>query len=154
MDSGMSADTRPTIGFTQPGTGSLFRGPFRAMGRNSKGHRPPAMIRQVIAMNVRALRDQRYADLPNETARNKQLAEDAATTLSQIQRVIAQDLGTSVDFVEQLASALGCRPQDLLTPYFLSTAHPPPEYPPEAEPREPDSLQRHGRHATPQRTRR
>lgn len=104
------------------------------------------MIRQIIAMNVRALRDQRYAELPNETARNKQLAEDAATTLSQIQRVIAQDLGTSVDFVEQLSSALGCRPQDLLTPYFLSST-PPLEHPPDTEPRDQDSLQRHGSHA-------
>jgi hypothetical protein len=114
------------------------------MGRNSKGHRPPAMIRHVIAMNVRELRDQRYADLPNETARNKQLADDSGSTLSQIQRVIAQDLGTSVDFVEQLASALGCRPQDLLTPYFgYSSAAPPP--PEEQEPREQDPLQRHRR---------
>lgn len=109
------------------------------------------MIRQIIAMNVRLLRDQQYADLPNETARNKQLAEDSGTTLSQIQRIIAQDLGTSVDYVEQLSHALGCRPQDLLTPYFVSSAAPPP--PEEHEPREQDPLQRHGRHA-PARARR
>lgn len=100
-------------------------------------------------MNVRVLRDRQYADLPNETARNKQLAEDSGTTLSQIQRIIAQDLGTSVDYVEQLSHALGCRPQDLLTPYFVSATGPPPT-PEDTEPRESDSLQRHGR-ATPTR---
>lgn len=101
------------------------------------------MIRQIIALNVRALRDQRYAALSNETARNKQLAEDTGASLSQIQRVIAQDLGTSVDFVEALATALGCRPQDLLTPYFYSAAAPPPAE--ELEPRDTEPLQRHGR---------
>lgn len=103
-------------------------------------------------MNVKALRDQVFADLPNETARNKQLAEAAGTTLSQIQRVIAQDLGTSVDFVEQLASALGCRPQDLLTPYFGTASGSAPLIE-EAELREQEPLQRHGRHA-PTRARR
>src|SRR5687768_11842497 len=104
MESVISPDTRPELGFTQPDTGWDFRARFTGMGRNSKGHRPPAMIRQVIALNVRVLRDQRYADLPNETARNKQLAEDSGTTLSQIQRIIAQDLGTSVDQIEQLSN--------------------------------------------------
>jgi DNA-binding Xre family transcriptional regulator len=113
------------------------------------------MIRQVIAMNVRALRDHVFAELPNETARNKQLAEAAGTTLSQIQRVIAQDLGTSVDFVEQLARALGCRPQDLLTPYFLSSAgQTPPEHPPDAELIEQETLRRRSSTPPPRRARR
>lgn len=76
------------------------------------------MIRQVLAFNVEALRDKKFAALPNVTARNKELAKQAGTTLSQIQRVISTDLGTSVDLVERLATALECRPQDLLEPYF------------------------------------
>jgi DNA-binding Xre family transcriptional regulator len=76
------------------------------------------MIRRVIAFNVEALRDKKFAALPNVTARNKELAKQAGTTLSQIQRVISTDLGTSVDLIERLSGALECRPQDLLEPYF------------------------------------
>jgi DNA-binding Xre family transcriptional regulator len=88
------------------------------VGRPSKSHQPQAVIRQVLAFNVEALRDKKFAALPNVTARNKELAKEAGTTLSQIQRVISKELGTSVDLVERISSALECRPQDLLEPYF------------------------------------
>lgn len=105
------------------------------MGRPSKNHQPPALIRTVLAFNVEALRDRKFAALPNPTARNKELAKLADTTLSQIQRVISKELGTSVDLVERIASALDCRPQDLLEPYFAYTK-------PVKVGRTPDSLQR------------
>lgn len=92
------------------------------MGRKSKGHQPPTLIRQVVADNLVGLRDKRLAALPNETQRNKVIAKALGTTLSQIQRIINRDLGTSIDQIEGLAKALDCRPQDLLTPYFSNTA--------------------------------
>ena len=76
------------------------------------------MVRAILSTNVKALRDQRYAHLGSVTARNKALAVDAGMRLSQLQRIIARELGTSIDYVEFLAASLKVRPQDLLTPYF------------------------------------
>jgi DNA-binding Xre family transcriptional regulator len=105
------------------------------VGRPSKSHQPLALIRQVVAFNVEALRDRKFEALPTVTARNKELAKLAGTTLSQIQRVISKDLGTSVDLIERLATALECRPQDLLEPYFAHSKS-------SKLPRAPESLQR------------
>lgn len=88
------------------------------MGRKSKSHRQPAIIRSVLSQNVVVLRDRMYTTQIPETTRNKNLARDAQTTLSQVQRVITGELGTSVDIIERLATALRVRPQDLITPYF------------------------------------
>lgn len=90
------------------------------MGRRSKKNRPPAIVLGVIADNVMKLRDVRYSALPNETQRNRKLAEDSYTTLSQIQRVTKMELAAGADMIENLANALGVRPQDLLTPYFAN----------------------------------
>lgn len=77
------------------------------------------------------LRDIVYAELPNDTARNKQLARDADTTLSQVQRIVDLKLATGVDVVQRLADALGVRPPDLLTPYYRPPVDP---YPPRNDP--------------------
>ena len=88
------------------------------MTRRSKKDKKPSALRLLLASNVEVLRDERYSTLPNPTARNKQLAKDADVSPSQIERVIAGTLGTSVDVLEAMANALRVRPQDLLTPYF------------------------------------
>lgn len=88
------------------------------MSRRSKKDRPPARIRGVLADNIRRLRDRKFADLPNETARNKALHALTGISAAQIQRIVLAELGTSVDLIELLAEALDVRPQDLLTPYF------------------------------------
>lgn len=90
------------------------------MGRKSKKDRPPAIIQGVLADNVRKLRDRKYAALPHETARNRALAKDAHTVLAQIQRILNLSLAPGVDMIENLATALEVRPQDLLTPYFAN----------------------------------
>lgn len=91
------------------------------MGRKSKKDRPPAIIQGVLADNVRKLRDRKYAALPHETARNRALAKDAHTVMSQIQRILELALAPGVDMIENLATALEVRPQDLLTPYFANS---------------------------------
>lgn len=105
-------------------TGRPYSVAFPEMGRRSKKDKPPAIIRGVLAQNVRVLRDRKWRDVSTATARNRKLAEAADTTLSQVQRVLAKTLGTSVDLVEQLANAMDVRPQDLLTPYFYSIQKP------------------------------
>jgi len=85
-----------------------------------------------VAANVRQLRDQKYKTLPHQTARNRALAKDADTTVSQVQRVLNPALATGIDMLERFAAALGVTPADLVTPYFgnRGTGRPsPPESP-------------------------
>lgn len=90
----------------------------RTETRRSKRDKGQSLLRRFLAGNVVALRDRKYPALPNITARNKQLAEDADVSPSQVHRVIEGSLGASIDIVERLAMALDVRPQDLLTPYY------------------------------------
>lgn len=76
----------------------------------------------LVARTVELLRDQKYRSLPLVTDRNRALAKDADVTLSTIQRIVGAETGATVDTLDALASALGCRPQDLLTPYFGAQA--------------------------------
>lgn len=121
----MDTHDRPCLGFLQPGTGFgvALSCADMAKPRKSKKNRPPAAIRAILANNVRSLRDALYAGEPNETARNRALADKVGTKLSQIQRICDADLGTSIDSVEWLAEALQVRPHDLLTPYFAAERH-------------------------------
>lgn len=91
------------------------------MTRRSKKDRPRAIIQTVLANNMTTLRDRRYAELRTATARNKQLAKDADTSFSQIQRIISMNLAPGIDLLERIADALHTRPQDLITPYFANT---------------------------------
>jgi transcriptional regulator with XRE-family HTH domain len=95
------------------------------MTRKSKKDRPPTLIRGIVAQNIEQLRDQVYRDLRTPTARNTRLAKESGVATSQIQRIIAQELGTSIDYLEMLAKPLGVRPQDLLHPYLVSQPKPP-----------------------------
>lgn len=89
------------------------------MARKSKRDKDPnPVIRKYLADNVVALRDKEFARLLSVTAKNNALAGASKTTLSQIQRVLSMELGTSIDLIARMAHALKVRPQDLLTPYF------------------------------------
>ncbi len=114
----MLKDFRPYLGFTQPGTGSSLPVAFRHMGRKSKKDRPPAIIQAVLADNLLRLRDVKFGHLTTATARNRQLASQSGTTLSQIQRILEQKLACGVDMLEQLANVLEVSPCNLITPYF------------------------------------
>lgn len=121
----MDDDSKPYLGFSQPGTGSDLplallgmASKSKDMSRKSKKDRPVAIIQGVVAANVRQLRDVKYEPLPNVTAMNKALAKDADSTLSQIQRVIAGELAAGIDLIERLSMALSVTPSELMTPYF------------------------------------
>jgi transcriptional regulator with XRE-family HTH domain len=88
------------------------------MGRRSKQHRPPTITQQVFADNVKILRDRVFDGFEHETARNRALARGAETTLSQIQRIITQQVAPGIDMLEKVARALKVTPADLVTPYF------------------------------------
>ncbi len=89
--------------------------------RNSKSKRPPTTIRAVIARNVSELRDKKYAYLATATDRNRALAEEMESSLSQVQRLVAGKVGTSSDAIEQLASVFYVEPNQLLIPYFSNS---------------------------------
>ncbi len=100
--------------------------------RKSKSKKPIPIIRGILGRNVEVLRDQVFAELPTVTARNEKLGEKIGSKLTQIQRICAGELGTSIDTVEWLADALHVRPHDLLTPYFATAKGAPPSKPPPA----------------------
>lgn len=113
-----ASDSRPFLGSCQPGLGPAVGRTLTAVERRSKRDKPDPLVRGLLAGNVASLRDKRYEALGSVTARNRQLAEDANTTLSQIQRILSMELGTSIDLIARMARALKVRPHDLLTPYF------------------------------------
>jgi len=80
----------------------------------------------VVAQNVSRLRDLKFPDLPNATARNRALAKEIDSTLSQIQRILALRVGTSIDTIEQLAQTFGISPAQLLSPYLAPLPPEPP----------------------------
>lgn len=86
--------------------------------RRSKRDKKQGTLRRHVAENIKVLRDLKFKDLPTATKRNMALAKAADISKSQVQRIIACELGTSVDHIETLAAALATRPQDLVTPYF------------------------------------
>lgn len=88
--------------------------------RRSKSERPPTLIRAYVSDNLVDLRDHKYPaeKYRSPTARNHALAKDSGVSKNQIDRIIAKTQGTSVDQLEWLSTALGVRPQDLVTPYF------------------------------------
>lgn len=88
------------------------------MGRRTKKDKADPLIRGVLAANLAVLRNRAFPALATITAKNLALAKAADTTLSQIQRVLSRELGTSIDLLARIANALKVRPQDLLTPYF------------------------------------
>lgn len=133
----MDIHARPYLGSTQPDTGSNLTVPSVPMGRRSKQHRPPAIIQQFFADNVKLLRDSVFADFEHETGRNRALARGADTTLSQIQRIIKQDVAPGIDMLEKIARVLKVTPADLVTPYFAQRLLPPP--PADSPPFRPDS---------------
>ena len=91
--------------------------------RRSKVEKSHGIIRQVLSDNVRTLRDRKFSGLHSVTARNRELARQADTTLPQVQRLLNGTLGTSVDFVESLGRVFSVSPADLLTPYVTTSSH-------------------------------
>lgn len=90
--------------------------------RTTKKDRPQSVIRTIVAKNVRTLRDRKWPELSSDTARNAALARASGIAPSQIHRILRCELGTSIDYLEMLASALDVRPQDLVTPYYQGSA--------------------------------
>lgn len=117
----MDHHARPFLGSTQPGTGSKVPVVFSLMGRRSKRDKPMPLIRQTVADNIATLRDIKYASIPTLTGRNRKLAKDADTSLSQIQRILSRDVGVSIDMLEPIAAVFQASPADLITPYFATT---------------------------------
>jgi transcriptional regulator with XRE-family HTH domain len=101
--------------------------------RKSKGKLPPPVVRGVLALNVRVLRDRKWPEEKSATARNRKIAAATGMSRSQAARIAEGSLGPSIDYVERLATLFDVRPQDLLTPYFCVAKEQPSESSPAAE---------------------
>ena len=70
-------------------------------------------MRQVVAQNVRNLVEHHYA---NEDNKPKRLAQDAQISLSSAQRVLAADVGASIDTLESIANVFEISVYQLVLP--------------------------------------
>lgn len=120
----MAPEGRPIFGFSQPGIGFEVSVALSAV-RRTKRDKAPSPLRALVARTVTMLRDRKYQQLDNVTARNRGLAKDADVSFSTIQRICSGEVGATVDMLDSIATALEVRPQDLLTPFFA--ARPPAE---------------------------
>lgn len=94
------------------------------MGKASKVTGRASLLRQIVADNVTALMDRRYASESNKTARQRCLARDAGVSLSTVQRIAGSEVGASIDNIESMARVFGVPPAALLTPYAGHTSAP------------------------------
>lgn len=111
-----AAHTRPVFGFIQPANGFYSNVSYKAMKGLKKSPKVAGFMRTILAANIAALLEKHYADLKSVTARQKQLAEDAQTTLATIQRVMKQETGPSLDTIEAIATVFGVSTYQLLIP--------------------------------------
>lgn len=71
------------------------------------------IMRQVLGRNVKALMNRHYSEHANKP---KALAKAAGVSLSTVQRIIAAEIGASLDNIEAIALALDASTYQLLIP--------------------------------------
>lgn len=112
----MRGEHSPYLGVFTTGSGGDPPVVCLEMSRRSKKEKLPNQLRFILGRSVKAQRDVRYLKLGTATARNEQLAKAVGCSVSQIERIISGELGTSVDYIEALAKALDVEPHELLMP--------------------------------------
>ena len=73
------------------------------MKRKPKMPKMAGIMRHVVALNVKGLMERVYKDEPNKP---QKLADESGTGLGTIQRVIAGEVGATVDTLEAVSLAL------------------------------------------------
>lgn len=110
----MDADSSPYLGVLTTGSGGRVLVASLEVTRRSKKEKLPNQLRFILGKAVKTHRDTRYRKQLTATARNEQLAKAVGCSVSQIERIISGELGTSVDYIEALAKALDVEPYELL----------------------------------------
>lgn len=95
---------RPVFGSAQPAVGFCDAIPFADMAEKVKRPKIGGVMRGILAANIRYLMDVRFAASGN---RPMALAKRAGISLSSVQRIVACDVGASIDNIEAIAAALG-----------------------------------------------
>lgn len=83
------------------------------MKNKAKTPKVPGFMRTILAANVRGLMEHQYRSASNKP---KGLAADAGVSLSTVQRIIAGEVGATIDNIELIAAALGVSGYQLLMP--------------------------------------
>lgn len=83
------------------------------MKRGPKKPKHPGFMRSVLAENVELLMNKHFEIKSNKP---KSLAEEAKVSLSTVQRIIAAEVGASLDNIEAIAGAFGLSAYQLLIP--------------------------------------
>lgn len=74
----------------------------------------------MLADNLEIVLRRRYPKLDNTTARQKAFGHDCGVSFSTVQRIMKQEVGASLDVIEQMSTQLQCAPYQLLTPYYFA----------------------------------
>lgn len=106
-------NVRPFYGFMQPANGSRYFLDFMPMKGQAKKRKFVGVMRQAVAQNVRRLIDHHYEESRNKP---KALAEATGLTLSSVQRVLAADVGASIDTIEAIANVFDLAVYQLVLP--------------------------------------
>jgi transcriptional regulator with XRE-family HTH domain len=108
----MKTNHRPFFGSaSNPPLGLWQNYTDNAMNGGRKRSKIAGTMRLKLASNVRARMELQYRDEPNKP---KRLANDASVSLSTVQRILAGEVGASLDNIEALSKTLGVDIVDLL----------------------------------------
>lgn len=77
------------------------------LGMQTRKKKTPGIMRDILAINVKALMEREFVDEPNMP---KALAKRAGLSLSSVQRTLSAETGASVDTIEALGLALPAAP--------------------------------------------
>lgn len=114
MDSVISLDTRPILGFYQPAHGVTDPVAYIPMGRSKKSNKYMGLVtRQIVAKNLRARLRDLYGDKKNHILL---FENDYGVTFSTTQRILNEASGATVDTLELIAGKLGIAVYELLIP--------------------------------------
>ncbi len=108
----------PFLGFRNPPLGFTWNHTGNPMGGKPKVPKTPGYMRSVLAQNMHALMPRYAPELTSLTAKQKKLGAATGLSLSTMQRIMAKDVGPSLDNIEQIAEELGVKVYQLLLPSF------------------------------------
>lgn len=110
----MMPNTRPVYGFRQPALGSPFNlQSITTMSTTRRKSKVPGFMREVLADNVKRLMVRHYKE---SGSRPRALAKDAGVSLSTIQRILAREVGATIDNIESVAGVFHLSAYQILVP--------------------------------------
>lgn len=111
IDAFMASDDKPVLGFCIPAIGSSSA--VSSCNMTTRRRKVAGFMRTVVAQNVRDLIHLHFAADENKPLR---LSKEAQISLSSVQRLLAGDVGASLDTLESIANVFDISVYQLVLP--------------------------------------